>query len=396
MFATAFLLAGQALGASLEAPTRYDAVQLLGQKAHGVNYRVTSPVTGDGFLRNYNLETAYGNFSVRGDRLLHIRIRELQALAALKQHNGLETFGNGFARAVSAPFEFVGGMLTRPGETLDETANGVGQWFDQIESGMAHPDSNPDGTIASALGVSKVKRTLAYGLGVDPYTDFAPLAGRLTDLAQAGAAGEITVAAALTQVPGTAGLAASGVSTAGNVRALVRDKTAAQLFEMNRNELSRLGIGKKTISQFQKNRLFTPQDQTVIATVLKQLGGVANLDRFLARVAQAPNRSVAVFQISRIEHIAAYHRRVQPLRSFVMVKGFPFNRARDGRIIGIFPLDELAWTNTTAQLVRSVTEDLRRVGGFAGAEFRISGSMTPVAASNLEIYGWTPVQHTLP
>ncbi len=376
---------------ALEPQTRHDPAVLLGTDAAGVNYRVEGPVMGDGFLRNYRLHTAYGDFQVRGDGLLKIRLSELRALAALKQFNGLETYGAGFSRAVAAPFEFVGGLVTKPVETLDETATGINEWFDRIGAGINNPDSNPDGTIASALGVSKVKRQLAFDLGVDPYTDFPPLAKRLNDLGQAGAAGEITVAAALTQVPGAAGMAASGVSTAGNVRALVRDKTAAQLQEMNQAKLKKLGISDKTTRSFLGNRVYTPTDQTAIATSLSFLAGIHGLDAFVARLAQAPTRDVAIFQRRRVDQLVAYHKSITPLRSFVMLKGFPFNRTATGRVVGIFPLDEFAWTETSAQLIRSVTEDLRRQDQMDGAEFRVTGTITPAARQNLAVYGWRSV-----
>ncbi len=387
-----FMIAASVCHATaIEPQTRHDPAALLGAEVAGVNYRVEGPVTGDGFLRNYRLHTAYGDFQVRGDSLLKIRLSELAALAALKKFNGLETYGAGLSRAVKAPFEFVGGMVTKPVETLDETATGINEWFDRIGAGINNPDSNPDGTIASALGVSQVKRQLAYKLGVDPYTDFPPLAKRLNDLGQAGAAGEITVAAALTAVPGAAGMAASGVSTAGNVRTLVRDKTAAQLQDLNRENLKGLGIKDATTKSFLGNRVYTPTDQTAMVTSLGYLADVRGLDAFVARLAQAPTRDVAIFQRRRVEHLVAYHKSISPLHSFILLKGFPFNRTKDGRVIGIFPLDEFAWTDRSAQLIRSVTEDLQRQNQMGGAEFRVTGSITPAARQNLAVYGWQSV-----
>ena len=390
-FMIAFVAATLAVASDVEQFTAWSPEQILGQRAKGENYLVEGPVVGDGFLHNFRLKTEYGILNIRGRRQLENRLKELAALRALRDKSQVASFGTGLANAAVSPFRFAGKLITAPAQTVEETFSGVGEWFSRINSGINNAGKDPDGLISSAFGVSKGKRELAFSLGVDPYTDFKPLADRLADLAGASAVGEFAVSVALMQVPGAAGVAATGVSTASNVSTIVRDKTAAQLRDINRAQLHKLGIDKKIAEQFLDNLLYTPSDQTALVSDITRLAHVRGLDAYVARLATAPNRDIATFQRQRAEHLAIYDARVSRLAEFVMVKGFPFNRTVSGRLVGVFPLDEFAWTDPSAKLVQSVTEELRRRGAFHDAEFRITGMITPLARHRLATYGWKPV-----
>lgn len=375
----------------LEPPTMQRPEQILGKRAKGPNYVVEGPVMGDGFLHNFKLRTEYGLEHIRGRRQLENRLKELAALHVLNGRSAVGSFGNGLANAVTSPFRFAGRLITSPAQTVGDTFSGVGEFFDRINSGINNSQHDRDGMLSSALGVSKGRRQLGYSLGVDPYTDFKPLAKRMSDLASASAVGEFAVAGALIFVPGAAGLAASGVTTASNVSTLVRDKTAAQLRDMNRKKLRKLGVDKKITERFLNNFLYSPSDHTAVVANISRLGHVRGLDAYVARLASAPNRDIAVFQRQRAEHLAIYDSKVGRLSEFVIVKGFPFNRTETGKIIGVFPLDEFAWTDPSAKLIQTVTDELRRRGHFREAEFRITGAITPLARLKLETYGWKPV-----
>lgn len=390
-FLVALHISAIAVANDTEQSTAWSPEQILGSRVKGENYRLEGPVIGDGFLHNFRLQTEYGVLTVRGRRQLENRLKELAALRALRDRSQVASFGTGIANAAISPFRFAGKLLVAPVQTVEDTVSGVGEWFDRVNSGINNAGKDPDGLLSSALGVSKGKRELAFSLGVDPYTDFKPLADRLTNLAEANAAGEFAVNVALTQVPGTAGVAATGLTTASNVNTIVRDKTVSQLRDINRLQLLRLGVNRKTAEQFLDNRLYTPSDQTALVSDITRLSHVGGLNAYVARLATAPNRDIATFQRQRAEHLAIYDAKVSRLTEFVFTKGFPFNRTATGRLVGVFPLDEFAWTSTSAKLVQSVTEDLRRRGALQDAEFRITGLITPLARHKLVTYGWKPV-----
>ena len=79
--------------------------------------------------------------------------------------------------------------------------NGIGTMFGRISSDLANMGKTPGDPISGLLGVTDQKRKLATKVGVDPYTDLAPLDARLSRLAEAAVAGGLTVSAAMMAVP---------------------------------------------------------------------------------------------------------------------------------------------------------------------------------------------------
>ena len=78
--------------------------------------------------------------------------------------------------------------------------SGIGTMVDRIP--RTWPISARRRAIRSrSAGVTDHKRKLAAKMGVDPYTDFPPLDARLSRLAEAAAAGGLTVSVAMLAVP---------------------------------------------------------------------------------------------------------------------------------------------------------------------------------------------------
>ncbi len=65
---------------------------------------------------------------------------------------------------------------------MQNTFTGVGNFFGRMSSGMNNAGKTPDDAMSNLLGVTDQRRELAATYGVDPYTDFAPLAAKLQQL----------------------------------------------------------------------------------------------------------------------------------------------------------------------------------------------------------------------
>jgi hypothetical protein len=378
----------QAFAADLENGPVASARKLLGEAAKGASYRIDDTVVSDGLLRSYSISTSYGQFFVHGDAFLAHRLRELAALAVLERESKSDAFGNAMAKALGAPVRTVGGLVTDPVGTVGRTLSGVGQMFGRIAASAAHPGSDPGGAADALLGVSAARRQIAADLGVDPYTDFEPLAHHLEKMAKASALGGLTIKMAFTAIPGGAGTAVSAVSTSQNLQALVRDKTPAQLIDINTRKLKKLGVPAKTINAFLGNKHFTPADHTAIVSSLETLKGVRNVQAFVSRAAQTEGRDLAMFLRTRADMIAAYQRHNGSIASFVVVRGFPLNQLKDGRMALIAPIDSLAWTPEVSGTAAAITGDLGKLGAKSGSILAISGSATPSAIDGFKGLGW--------
>jgi hypothetical protein len=79
-------------------------------------------------------------------------------------------------------------------------------------------------------------------------------------------------------------------------------------------------------------------------------------------------------------------------------RAIPVSVTADGRVLALFPMDILSWSERAANAVAAITADLdqRQDLSMAGAEFRIAGEVTPAARRELERLGWFVVAGIAP
>ena len=398
---TAFLLLQPAIAApapTFERPPSFNAAQLPGIRRVGENYTIETPVRSDGLLRDYVLKTPYGEYPVRGDQMLRMRLNELRALALLEQVSGSDSFAKALAEAGLSPLKYTGQLIVNPVGTVQNTLAGVGALFDQIGSGLRNSGQTPDNPLASVLGVTRERRQLAATYGVDPYTDFPPLDAKLKQLSEAAALGGLTVTGALLVVPGAAGIVVSNLSTANKINdvgidQLARDYSAAQILDLNRNLLARMGVSPELSEQLLANPNYTPIDMAIMVAALDSMRGVGDRAIFVARAAQARQRFIAYFVRRWAELLADdYHRHHDYVR-FISLDGYPYVLTRDNRVVMLAPVDALSWTRGTASGFGAVTAARRRIAPKARGEIRITGQATVLAQRELKREGWTFREH---
>lgn len=373
----------------LERAPAFDPAKIPGIRAVGGNYRIATPVGSDGFMRIYVVKAKQGDSTVIGDALMRQRTVEMAALAELEKISKSETFQKSLVEAGLSPIKYAGALVTRPGETISNTLSGIGALFGQVGSSMNNMGKTQDDPVQSLLGVTKKRRELAIHLGVDPYTDYEPLAIRMTQLSEAAATGGLVVSGALMAIPGIGGIIVSNTSASSNISKLARDLTAAQLMDLNRQKIADMGVDKTTSEALLLNRSFTPLDVTVIVASLESMSAVKNRGAFIARAASVHRHDAAFFMRKQAELLSDYYAKTGAFTAFVTLGGYPFNVTRQGGIIGILPLDSLSWTDNTARSMMEIVAAARRSGYAGHAEMRITGQSTPLAKQQLKQLGWT-------
>ncbi len=391
-FTLAALVLASALAwaATVEQPPSFDAGKLLGAAAQGPDYKIANRVTSDGYLHNYTIVTPYGTFYASGDSMLFMRTKELIALNALNRTASSQSFAQAMLKAGLSPVEYAAQLVTNPVDTVKNTLNGIGQTVSGIAAGIKHTDDEHDSTLASLTGQSQQKRLIAYQYGVDPYTDFKPLADKLNSMASAAAAGKLAVSAAFIAIPGAVGTIVSNVSTANDLNDVIRDSSPAQLIDLNEARLAKLGVNRKLAKRLIKNKYYTPVDITLMVDALQRMGAVGNIDELVGRAATAANRDIAYFIRKRFEMIAAYQQSHHDLTAFVQFGAvpFPLTRTAKGGLIGIFPFDILSWTADTSRAIATITSGAKS-GGISGPKvLYITGTATPLAKKELKRLGW--------
>jgi hypothetical protein len=384
-----------------EKPPSFNAAQIPGIKRVGPNYTIRNPVRSDGILRVYVLTTPYGELTVNGDEMLRMRINELDALAKLDKVSTSESFGRALAEAGISPLKFTGQLIVNPIGTVQNTLNGVGAFFGRMGSGMNNAGKSRDDPVSDFIGVTDQRRHLAAAYGVDPYTDFPPLAAKLNQLSQAAAAGGLVVTGALLLVPGSAGIIVSNLSTAYKVNNigiddLARDYTAAQILDINRAALARMGVAPELSAELLANRNYTPIDLAALVAALESMKAVQDRQVFVTRAATANGRAIAYFMRRQAELLADDYRRHGGYVRFVALASYPFVLTRRGDVMALLPIDILSWTRTTSAGFGQVTAERKHVAPKAHGVLRIGGTATRLAKRRLKAEGWAVLEHQHP
>lgn len=393
VFAATFMCSATMEAGAIETPPNADASAVVGAVVRGANYEIDNPVRSDGLLQLFTVKSNYGRFTVAGRELLNRRLNELAALTNLEKLNQTDLFAQSLAKSAASPVRLGLDLLKNPFGTVEQTVSGVTEAFGKVSAGVADPGRDTDSIAASAIGVSSAKRQLAAELGLDPYTDFKPLADKLNEVATTMALGGLAPKAAFTAIGGVTGTALSYTSSAEGMRALIRDKTPAQLAELNRQRLKQMGANERTIASFLDNDFYTPTDQTRLVDALNNLGGVKNRAVFVERAAVAHHRDLAFFLVRRAEMIANYQRASGGMVvQFASANGFPVNMLADGRALIVAPIDLLSWSETPLQALAAISSGVRTGNTSRPVELRISGTATPAAREGLKSMGWTLVE----
>jgi hypothetical protein len=354
----------------------------------GPNYSVKGRVTSDGFVNTYDLDTGYGPLRVESTALLLKRINELKALSRIEQLKGTDVYLNAAKQVASGPLKTAQGLVEDPAATVSGVVSGIGKFFGTVSSTLTSSSSYQGNVLDSALGQASYKRAYAYEFGVDPYSSYEPLQKALNDLAWTAAAGGLTVKAAFMAIPGGAGLAVGLTGTAGTLSAMVRDKTPAELTQINQNSLSNMGVPDSAAQAFIMNPTYDPCEQTLLVGALANLSGVANRGLFIEKAAAANEESVAVFLRTRAQLMERYNSKTNSVQRFVNANGIPVIQSNKGKIVALFPLDYVAWTEAFARKEAAVSAAIKQMPGATGKEFWITGKLDPTARKALQARGW--------
>ena len=388
---TAFVQQIAAQNAGLETPKPAPAANYLGAAMRNENYTVGPTARSDGIMRIFHVETRYGKYDFDGVEFTKLRLREIEATAALEKMSKSEAWIKSFGNAAIAPVKFGVSFITNPAEAINRSTSGIHNMFDRAGAALSNQKAGRDNVANSLLGVSDAQRQLAAQLNVDPYTDFAPLQNRLQEMSRVMAGGSLTVKAGLAAVTGGIGM---GISAAGNMEAVkntLRDKTAAQVIAEVRGTLISLSVPEAAVNRLLENQNYTPAFLLVMSRALAQLKA-QNTAAYVERAAEANSYGVAYFHARRAQLIAVRSAELGGLVAFAPVAGHVINVTRDGKAVALFPLDDLAWTAMPKRTFLAANSELRSRSPNGAAVFATTGQVTPLAASEIKKLGWQVVQ----
>lgn len=361
---------------------------LRGHTLSGPGYRVDEIVQNDGLLNLYRVTVGRSSYRVLGNVTMRQRLRELVALQRMEALSRSDVYKKAVKNAALSPLRTAKNLVTNPVDTVKGIASGVGTFFSGIGHSLFGGASRQEsGVLKTMLGFAAAKRKFAYRFGIDPYTSFPPVKERLNEISWAGVAGGLTVGGAFSAIPGVGGAVVRTTKSADALNRMVRDNTPAELKSINARKLAAMGVNSSLAEIFLENPDFSPTEKTKLVSALASISARGR-GEFIQRASFAHNETMAVFMRRWAEMLAAYHHRVKPIARIVRVGKAPFAQRADGVLVGLFPIDYLAWTQKVALRHATNMKSIGSVSGVTGGEIWLEGGMSPKARRALEAQKW--------
>ncbi len=356
----------------------------------GPDFRVREEVVNDGLVNTYTIDSTFGQFTAVSTAKLRQRIGEIAALRQMETVRQSDAFQESIVESAEDTLGTVRDIVTDPVDTVSGAFSGIGKAFSRVgESMFGSQRSEAEGSrLDSFIGFSKTKREYAYDFGVDIYSDNEVLQDRLDDLARASFAGGLAYSAALSLVPGAAGIAISATGMTQLTNEIYKTAAPADLRRMNREKLDGMGVRQEAVDHFMANVKFSPREQTEFVFALEKMPATKNRELFIELAALTNNRDMAFFRQRQAAMYADYHNTVSPIDSFVAFGEFVGARTTQGNIVFIVPVDYFVWTESMANAVGAVDTIIGDMPSVQGKELMLAGTLSPQARNELTARRW--------
>jgi len=356
----------------------------------GPHFAVRDPVPTSAGMNQFTIDSDFGLFEADGNEMLLPRLKEVDAIARLREVSRTDEFKNSLLAAAKSPLNSAKNIARDPAQAIANVPKGLmkflGRAKDTVENvGKGGNDDAGDGRrLKDAIGYSDKKRKIALEMGVDPYTTNTVLQKQLDDVAWASWAGGFSFSVATLPISGAAKAVLTVTNVNSTVTDLLREKTPSELEEINRSTFRAMGASSSDIEQILHGGAFTPTQATEFAVHLKALKGVANRAAFVKAAAQkSTTEADALFCVYTAALMDQINQKT-PITRIVMLRDFPICVAKDGTIIVALQWDYAAWTAGAASFTDDVQKLAAKSGQNAHISVDLSGEVSPRLRNELE------------
>jgi hypothetical protein len=366
----------------------------------GPNHKVREPVPTYFGANQFTIDSDFGVFEANGNDMLLTRIKEVNAIARLKEVSRTAEFKNALTKAAKSPIASAKNIVTDPVNTISNAPKGLMKFMRRAGESLkdignkGESNAGEGGRMQQLIGFSDEKRKVAISLDVDPYSTNTVLQHELDGIAWASFAGGMTVQLATMPIGGPA---LTVVDVASSLNDVLKEKSPTDLKMMNRKTLRAMGVGEKDTERFLNNNAFSPSQQTAFVLNLKSLNGVTNRGAFVRSAGEtSSSEQDAIFCVQTAALMGQIHKGEKPLARITMIGDFPIGIAKDGTIVVALQWDYAAWTSGAAQF----TGDLQKLAAQSDENKNIlvalSGHVSPRLRVELEKRGITVQDRLVP
>ena len=368
----------------------------------GPHYAVRDPVPTAYGMNQFTIDSDFGLFGADGNEMLLQRLKEINAIAQLREVSRSDEFKKSLVAAAKSPLNSAKNIAKDPAQAISNVPKGVMKFLGRAKETVKNAakgggeDAGEGGRMKDVIGYSDKKRKIALEMGIDPYSTNTVLQKELDDVAWASWAGGFTFSVATFPISGPAGAALTVTNLNSTVTDLLRDKSPSELEQINRATFRAMGASSADIERILHGGAFTPTQSTTFAVNLKALKGVANRAAFVKVAAEkSTTEADALFCVYTAALMDQIHEKM-PVARIVMLHDFPICVATDGTIIVALQWDYAAWTSGAASFIDEVQKLAEKSGQMAHMFVGLSGEVSPRLRQELEKRGFVVQDRLVP
>ena len=361
----------------------------------GAHYVVRDAVPTASGINQFTIDSDFGLFEADGNEMLLQRLKEINAIARLREVSRTDEFKKSLVAAAKSPLNSAKNIAKDPAQAISNVPKGImkflGRAKDTVKNvGKGSGDEEGQGNrMKDVIGYSDKKRKMALQMGIDPYTTNTVLQKELDDVSWASWAGGFTFSLATAPISGAMGAALTVTNLNSTVEQLLNEKSPSELEQINRATFRSMGANANDIERILHGGVFTPTQSTAFAINLKALKGVTNRGAFVKAAAQkSTTEADALFCVHTAALMNQIHEKT-PIGRIIMLGDFPICVAKDGTIIVVLQWDYAAWTPGAAGFTSEVQKLAEKSGQGTHVFVALSGEISPRLRQELETRGFT-------
>jgi uncharacterized lipoprotein YbaY len=375
--------------------TRYDRItqarasEILPPKLlSGSHHKVREDVVIRGPQYYFVVASDFGQYQAQGRPRLRRLVREINAIAALKEITKTESFKDSFSDSALEPVAALKELVVNPADTITGVPKGLWTFVAGSKQSVTGGRSQYEDHYLDALvTVSKYKRRYAAELGIDVYTSTPEVQKELNRLGWAAAIANWTPSVLLLPAAGPAKTLYTVFDWTKTLNRIVTEAAPDVLRYRNNNNLEAMGISVELRNRFLSHNYYSPRNQTVITEYLASMTDAKEKERVIEQALKA-NSEIDAFTYQQIvEILAGYNRSVAPIIELRVHQGIPVGYAKNGSLVMGFPVDLGRWTAFSEHLFVDFGKNPPETEEIKKPELWILGELTPRARRKFEKLG---------
>jgi uncharacterized lipoprotein YbaY len=365
------------------------APELISSPYHKVRETVT--ILGPQYF--FAIDSDFGEFQAQGMARLRRLIKEIRAIAVMKEVTKSKSFKDAFAESALEPVDALKELVINPVDTVSGIPKGLWAFVTASEASVTTGRSQYEDTYIQALvTVSKYKRRYAAELKIDAYTSNPEVQKELNRLGWAAAIANWTPSVILLPASGAGKALYSAFGWTDTLNDLITETAPDLLRDRNNKKLKAMGIPTELQNRFLGHKYYSPRNHTIITEYLEAMKSAGGKAQVIEQAIQAESEIDAFTYQQIIEILAGYNRRKSAITQLNIHKGIPVGFAKNGSLVMGFPVDIGRWTPFSEYLFDDFGK--RPIGSeeIKTREIWILGEFTPRTRRELGKLGITAVE----